>query len=485
MTGPRILPLDERYQDYLGDESCLEGQAESLSFPETEAEVQAIIAQVRAGGGRITVQGGRTGLNGSAVPRGGHVLNLSRMNRILDSRLTGDGRRLLTVEPGLTLADLEQATRRMGTDPEWFWPPDPTESLATVGGVVSCPSRGLTAHRYGPTRSHVQAARVVDAQGRIRTLERGRERIPSPLPECQGDLLDLYLGAEGMLGVLTELTLVLVPRPPERWGIGLFFTREADALALAEALVQLDQAPGPKVLAAADYLDGTTLRLIEAMKPGATRLRELPELPPGTRAMIYLELHGPDEAAVVQAAATVLERAMACHVDPDTTWAVSDPASLARLRAFRHAATEAAHDVLEQAHRRDPRITRLALDLGRPGQSFGETLQHYGDQLRRAELPACLHGSVLDPRLQVQILADTFELHQRGQRLFQDWARAAAAQGLPVRGHGVGKLKQPLLALAAPRAVLEEARRLKRLLDPEGFWNPGNLFTGDGEEPRP
>jgi D-lactate dehydrogenase (cytochrome) len=449
--------MDERHQDCLGDESALTGQAESISFPTSEPEVQAVIARIRTQGGTITVQGGRTGLAGSAVPAGGHIMNLTGMNRLEGFERDADGRPLLRVQPGMTLAELDRITRKLDPAAGWCWPPDPSETTATVGGIVACAARGLSAHLYGPTGNHVRTARLVNAQGQVQPVT--------------GTELDAQVGAEGMLGVLTELTLALAPRPRERWGIGFFFHQDTEAFAFAQGLDAIDAAPGPARLAAADYLDRATLGLLEAM--ASTPASGAPPAPPaGAAAMIYVEIHGPDEATVSQRAEALLELAGTCGVDPDATWAVADEAGVDRMRAFRHAAAEAAHQ------RRQPGLTWLEAHLELPGQPFPAMVQACADDLGRQGLAACLYGQILDRHLQISFLPESLALHQQASRLILDWG--LAGRGLRIRERGVGKLKRQLFARATPPQELESCRRIKRLLDPGGFWNPDNLFDPTG-----
>jgi D-lactate dehydrogenase (cytochrome) len=479
MSTPALLPLDARFQDYLGDESGLRGRAESISFPESESEVQAVVARARAAGLAVTPQGGRTGLAGGAVPAGGHILNFSRMNRVKAAGWAADGRRTLTVEPGLTLAGLALAVRRLDRDPAhpgrtWFWPPDPSEGSATVGGVVACGARGMTAHRYGETLGQVLSARVVDSRGQLLEIRRGPGQDP------HAGTLDLHLGAEGTLGALTELTLVLAPEPAERWGIAFFFTEAEAALRFAAGLAHLP-ASVSAFLAGADLLDRATLELVRGMRPELPALQALPAPPAEAAAMAHLELHaeGPGDAGSLAldpggleaCAEALLDLAQACGADPEATWAVTEPIGVERLRGFRHAASEAAHRRQAQARRAVPQLTWLDIGLG-PGPALSGTWRDCSEQLRQEGLAGCLCGEILADRLLVSFLPDGGDAHERCARLARTWSGGPSFQP-----HGAGKL-HPAAGALAPR--LEAQRRLKRQLDPEDFWNPGTRFRDPG-----
>ncbi len=240
MRSELIQPLDERYQTYLHDESRLSGEAQSISFPESEAEIAAIVAEMRAASTPVTVQGGRTGLTGGAVPLGGHVMNLARMNRIGHPQRMDDGTWVVTVEPGATLLELRRALAGARADRALFWPPDPTESTATVGGVVSCNARGLTAALYGSTREQIAALRVVTADNAPRDVAHGSEAC---CPGCGLDLFDLVAGGEGMFGVIGGLTLKLRPKPRVVWGICFFFPDRESLCAVADRLAGAGSPP--------------------------------------------------------------------------------------------------------------------------------------------------------------------------------------------------------------------------------------------------
>ena len=148
-----IHPLDEKYREYLRDESKLEGLADSISFPKNAQEVQAVLAAMARQGLGVTVQGGRTGIVGAAVPQGGHLLNLSRMDQVLDYRAE-DGRHLLNVQPGVTLMELAARIHTLKSGTRLFWPVDSTEPTATVGGVAASDAKGISAWYYGGAAQH-------------------------------------------------------------------------------------------------------------------------------------------------------------------------------------------------------------------------------------------------------------------------------------------------------------------------------------------
>jgi D-lactate dehydrogenase (cytochrome) len=246
-----IQPLEDRHRDYLKDESRSSGQAESISFPINEAEVQAIVKILSGQQTSITVQGNRTGITGGAVPVGGHILNLSKMTKVIGLELDQNGRFSIRVQPGISLSELDQhlysgrfesdgwdqnalsALAALHKTDRQFWPPDPSERSASIGGIAANNSRGICAYHYGPACDHIKRhygpacdhikrIRVVDANGEIHSITRGQyvfsqEVGVCPLPggaeirvhpanllaESPNDLIDQYLGSEGLFGVIT------------------------------------------------------------------------------------------------------------------------------------------------------------------------------------------------------------------------------------------------------------------------------------------
>ena len=178
MNQTILRPFAPGDEEYLRDESKRTGHAESISFPETEAQIIAVMRECTRTGTPVTVQGSRTGLAAAAVPFGGHVLNLSRMDKVLGMRQE-NGQFFLRVQPGVILQKLNKAIAAKSFDttgwdeesqaaytaftkaPTQMFTPDPTESTAAIGGMVACNASGARSYHYGPTRGHITALRGV------------------------------------------------------------------------------------------------------------------------------------------------------------------------------------------------------------------------------------------------------------------------------------------------------------------------------------
>ena len=195
-----ILPLSAEYEAYLRDESRSSGTADSISFPRDEEEIRSVLQTLRTAAPRggapapVTVQGARTGLAAGAVPAGGHVMNLARANRYLGLRQDDAGTYYLRVQPGVILSELRRhlanktlpvdgwdaeslaALDKLYAGPEQFFPTDPTEASACLGGMAACNASGARSYRYGPMRGHVSALRVVLADGDVIAVRRGENR---------------------------------------------------------------------------------------------------------------------------------------------------------------------------------------------------------------------------------------------------------------------------------------------------------------------
>lgn len=162
-----IYTMKEQYEEFLIDESKFSGYADSISFPESQEEMQEVLLELKKGRVPVTIQGGKTGITGAGVPKGGHVMNLSHMNKVKDSVLLEDGTGLITVEPGINLIDLGKEIAARFRKTPLFWPPDPTESSATAGGIAATNAQGICRLLYGPSRDYFASLKLLNSDGEL------------------------------------------------------------------------------------------------------------------------------------------------------------------------------------------------------------------------------------------------------------------------------------------------------------------------------
>lgn len=470
ITTPVVIhDLDEKYRGYLHDESKLEGRADSISFPKSAQEVQTVLTVIEQRGMGVTVQGGRTGIVGAAVPAGGHVMNLSRMDGVLDYRQEGD-RHLLDVQPGVSLMELTNRIQTLKSGTPLFWPVDPTEPTATVGGVVASDAKGISAWYYGGAARYIEELEVVLPGTGIQAFRKGDR-----LPDCEQDAIRIFLGSEGMLGVITRLTLELLPKPTVVWGISFFFAEPDEALSFGDALMlRASQFTG---LAAAEYLERSALDIIQQQKPNMSKIKELPDPPKGSGAMVYLELHGDDEEFIGCQAEQIMELAAEYGSDPDTAWAVVGDMEIERMRSFRHAAAECANVLVEEARQQEPCITKLSTDMSAGHIPLAELAAGYRRDIAAAGLRASVFGHIPHAHLHVNLLPKDHSEYLEATRLLHKWAEEMAAKGGRLSTeHGVGKLKRELNVRHSSREEVAHMRALKELLDPHKLLNPHNYW---------
>jgi D-lactate dehydrogenase (cytochrome) len=470
----------------------------------------------------VTTQGGRTGITGGAVPEGGHILNLSRMKQVVGLRHDeAAGTFYVSVQPGLPLADLRMMIRQREFDTTgwtadalaalgqfreagaFFLAPDPTETSATLGGMVACNASGACSFRYGPTRRHVVAVRVALAHGVMLEVRRGRERaagrtfrlkaengriLEGRLPaytmpavknasgyfaEDDMDLVDLFVGAEGTLGVLTEIEVTLLPEPPCRWGVTLFFPAEAAAVAFVKAVRDQPEALLP---VAVEFFDHRALNLLRGQKAANPAFAEIPDMPAGWHTAVYVEYHGSEEA-VTAAVETMSACMTAAGGADDATWIATGETELDRLKYFRHAVPEAVNLLIDARRREVPGLTKLGTDMAVPDRFLDEVLAMYHADLDAAGLDHVLFGHIGNNHLHVNILPRSLQDYAVGKELYLQWARRVIAMGGTVSAeHGIGKFKVALLREMFGDQGVYEMREVKRVFDPAGILNRGNLF---------
>ena len=519
----QIRPFTDEYEEYRRDESRSSGEAETISFPTSEDEVRDVLRELHAAGTPVTVQGARTGLAAGAVPHGGHVLNVSRMTRYLGLRQDEDGAFHLCMEPGVVLSELRKhlagkslahagwddaslaALEAFEAAPEQFFPTDPTEASACMGGIVACNASGARSYKYGPARPHVTGLHVALADGDLLILKRGEKfadgrtlrlitesgrELTLDLPtytmpatkNASGyyvadgmDAIDLFVGACGTLGVITQIEVALMPAPAVVWGVSCFFATEAAALDFTEKV-----RPALAHAAAIEFFDAGALNILRRQREASTAFSALPELDPAAAVCVYVELDCASEDEATAELYRLGEVLAATGGSEDATWVARTEVDRESLIFFRHAVPESVNMLIDERRRTDPTITKLGSDMSVPDERLHEVVELYRSSLAKAGLESAAWGHIGNNHLHVNVLPRNAADFAAGKELFAGWAAEVTRMGGAVSAeHGVGKIKRGFLATMYGDEHVREMAALKLQLDPKGQLGRGNLF---GEE---
>ena len=507
-----ILPMSHEFHDYLHDETKTVGFADTISFPTTEEEICALLRCHKAKGEKVTIQGNRTGLTVACVPSGGHVMSLDRMDKVTGMRIE-DGTVYLRVQPGLSLGVLRQmiasgefktaswddeskaayaAFKKM---PKQYFPPDPTETSASLGGMAACNSSGAKTYRYGATRPYINGLRValsdgdiislrrgeVFADGRAFTLktEGGREikgTLPSyTMPKCKNasgyyaednmDMVDLFVGSDGTLGLMTELELRLIPAPKVVWGINCFFNEEANALSFVESMRQ-----SPTV-AALEYFDSNALDILRAYDDGGCKV------PEGFDCMIYVEIHAEDEATAKGDIALIGSTMDALGESCVNTWAARSLPDRERLLTLRHKVPESVNALIALRKRSDKAIAKVGSDMAVPDKYLKDVFALYRRSLEEKGFQFAIWGHIGNNHVHVNVLPREAADMAAGKAMFMEWAKEVVAMcGTVSAEHGTGKNKAAFLPVLYGEKGVREMAAVKRCFDPDCILGAGNLF---------
>jgi FAD/FMN-containing dehydrogenase len=436
---------------YLVDASGFRGQADKVLVPAGEPELIDIVSDAARESIPITISGGRTGLTGGSVAQGGWVVSLEKFQRLEIEK----GRAI--VGAGVSLEAVQTAARPT----RQFYPPDPTERTASIGGNIATNASGSRSFRYGSTRRRVLGLRVILADGSIFKVTRG-DKIDFPVPRIplpnttkntagyalapDMDWIDLFTGSEGTLGIVAEAELQLVPEPADILAGVVFFPSDGAALDVVEAWRAI---PGLRMI---EYFDSNSLALLR---------ERYPEVPGRARAALLIEQENGDIDFWAEHA-------------PEDSWFAASDQDRERFRKFRHALPEIVNDTVRRRGFR-----KVNSDYAVPLDRNLEMLAYYHVQLRLREQPFdyVIFGHIGDAHVHVNILPKSESEFKAGQDLMLEFARHAVELGGTVSAeHGLGKRKAHLLALQYTPAQIEAMKEVKRHLDPNWILNRGNIF---------
>lgn len=448
------------------------------------------------------------------MPNGGQIINLSSMDKITGMDRDDEGY-ILHVQPGAILQTVNGAIdSRRFDDSLWddnskntlkefkrdkphFFSPDPTETTASIGGMIACNSSGARSFRYGPVRDHLEYIGVILAGGDGIKLKRERDRakedsftleteqgriiegsIPSyefpGLKNASGyyskknmDMIDLFCGSEGTLGVIYEAGIRLIKKPGFTMGILFFFTREDNALIFTR--IARDGKIDP---VAVEYFDEGALRLLREYRSGSVRIKDFDK---NYRACVYLEFDSDDEGDIYDR--MVMAGKEALTLGSKENRAAVSPWMMDSMRSFRHRIPEICNGIIDDRKKTDVRITKLGTDMAVFDEDFFDTMEMYREDTKKGGFETCIFGHIGDNHVHVNILPRNMDEYERGRELYTRWAEIVSKKGGSVSAeHGIGKLKTKYLEMMYGMDNINEMKRIKELFDPRICLNRGNLF---------
>jgi glycolate oxidase len=391
----------------------------------------------------VTPRGGGTNVSGGSVPiKGGIVLCTTRINRIIGINKTNLN---ATVEPGVVLQDFQAALAGEGL----FFPPDP-QSFAgcTMGGVVAENSGGPSCLKYGVTRQYVLGLEVVLADGRIVKLGG-----LTPKNRTGYELMMLFTGSEGTLGVITKITLRVLPAPKAEQTIVAVFGDVAVAGETVTAIIASSVLPS-KV----EFVDSWTFAKFRGLLPDA--------ILDSSQVILLIQVDGLPEtvAAETRQVVEICKRTAAdVRVATDTA------------EADRYWAARSAHfsDISSRAH------TIINEDVSVPRDKIADFIKLSQASARRHDVPISFAGHIGDGNFHPVVLTDNRdkEHYARALACVDDIIEIALSLGGVLSGeHGIGLEKQRFLKKAMDPAAIEIMKKIKDVLDPHHILNPGKIW---------
>jgi D-lactate dehydrogenase (cytochrome) len=481
------------FTGFLQDASNFSGHCDAVYFPENTHELIGLLRTAQADGQPVTVAGNGTGVTGGRVPQGGIVVS---MEKFCPAPVYDAEKGTARVAAGVLLGDFMAwcKTRNL------FYPPDPTEKNCFVGATIATNASGARTYGYGSTRDFVQALEIVLPDSELLHLRRGVNRasdgllsfvsdsgktyslrLPEitmpPVKNAAGyfikpemDAIDLFIGSEGTLGIITEAELRLLPAPEQTLSAVIFFQNETDAFLFTETVKAMKKtagepaknAPAPRSL---EFFDGNALRFLA---------EKFPRIPGAANGAVWIEQDCAtrDIDLLLETWVQLIHQQ---HGMEDAVWFAFNEADAEEIHNFRHAISYLVNEYISQHG-----LRKLGTDAAVPDDRFAEFLTFCRDVVTQKGLRYVLYGHYGNSHPHLNMLPANADEFAAGKQVYELICRKAVELGGTVSAeHGIGKFKREYLRLLYPLAAIRGMAALKKQLDPACILNRGNIFFAE------
>lgn len=475
-------------QNYLVDASNFKYEScDGLYIPESYEEIIELTKISNDKKTPITISGAGTGLVGGRVPLNGIVVSLEKFNKILELR---NDEKNIIVQSFVTLNELQNYLDDFGL----FYPPDPTEKNCSIGGTIATNASGARTLKFGPTRKWINALKILLPHGEIFDLKRGdfqangyifdfetecgtkfNFKLPEfSMPDVKNaagyyilpdmDLIDLFIGSEGTLGIILEAELKLLEKPSDLISMVIFFDNFDDvynfvSIARNEKKKQEFLKISPRAL---EFFDDKSLEFLSPKFPKVSNKK----FAIWYEQEIYTECK---DEIIEQLSELILQN----NGNIDEIWFAFNEKEINEIREFRHSISVLVNEYISRNN-----LKKVGTDIAVPSEYFVEFYRYCCEQCIKNSIKYVGYGHIGNNHLHFNMLPEDKKQNELAIKLYRDFCiKAIEMRGTISAEHGIGKLKAHYFELMYPEKVLHGMFEIKKTFDPNLILNLGNIFT--------
>lgn len=481
-----IKKKSDEIQAYLTDASNFKGNCSGVFIPENISELKEIVRNCNEKKQLLTISGNGTGLTGGRVAESGVVVSMERLDKILE---INSREKYAVVQPGVILSDFNNAVKER----DLYYPPDPTEQNCFIGATIATNASGAKSFKYGPTRNFVEEVSVILPDGDSVTIPRGKypaedyklkfttdsgKEIEINIPEIEMpqikhaagyfckkgmDLIDLFIGSEGTLGIITEAKLRLIDFPKNFLSAVIFFSSGNDALQFVSEARKLSRTGNEKINALGiEFFDNNSLEFLKD---------DYPNIPGDADAAVWFEqdYDSDEEEEVFDSWMDLTERSSG---DLENSWFASDNSDRIKFIDFRHAVSWKVSDFISKHN-----IRKVGTDLAVPDKNFDEFYHSSRTLVEESGINFIAYGHFGDSHLHLNMLPADDNEFKKAKDIYKQLCLLAIKLGGTVSAeHGIGKIKREYLLDMFGKEKISRMALIKTTLDPNKILNIGNIF---------
>lgn len=486
-----IKKSQDEIQNFLTDASNFKGSCDAVYFPENENDIADIIVEANRNKTPVTIAGNGTGLTGARVPQNGIVISTEKLNEVLE---INSERKFAVVEPAVILADLQNKVRVKNL----FYPPDPTETNCFIGGTIATNASGAKTFKYGATRNFVEELNIILPTGELLKLKRGggkadhnilelktesNEIITLNLPNYKMpltknasgyfvrdgmDAVDLFIGSEGTLGIITKVKLILLPLPEKVISCVVFFKTETAAFNFLDSARSLsfearnNNSKNEIDALALEFFDEHSLKFLSV---------DFQNIPQDAKAAIWFEQEA-DFASEEILINKWLELIDQNGGDPETAWFAFTENDKSKIREFRHTISWKVNEYIVKNN-----LRKLGTDVAVPDKFFRQLFTSSRKLVDDAKLDFVVYGHFGNSHMHLNMLPKNQNEFEIGKSIYHEICLEAIKYGGTISAeHGVGKIKTDYLLEMYGRETILKMFEIKKALDPNLILGRGNIF---------